>query len=232
MVLSIPSSLAFYRPVGETDSENAFCLIMDRLRKLGPNPSVDDETRVIESSALELSDTGGFNFLMSDGKRLYAFWSGYNELHYAVRAPPHTRKVSMVDEDFRVNLSEIKGKDEVATIIATRPLTDEPWVPFPNRKLLVFEKGLLKLEELEWRILALVRNSPRRVALREASVELRISVGEAAEAMRRLMVLGLVRQDSRDTVRSSHPDATFYTEPDAREAIDSMLRALPLCFKD
>mgnify|MGYP001144069461 CR=1 FL=1 len=98
---------------------------MDRLRRLGPEPSVDDEIRVIKSSALELSDTGGFNFLMSDGERLYAFLSGYNELHYVVRAPPHTRRVFMVDEDFRVNLSEVKGKDEVATIIATRPLTDE-----------------------------------------------------------------------------------------------------------
>jgi glutamine amidotransferase len=124
-VLSSLPEMTFYMPVGETDSERAFCTIMDRLRPLGPEAGVEDENRVIEGSALELSKAGGFNSLMSDGKRLYAFWSGYNELHYAIRAPPHARRVSMIDEDFKVDLGEIKGRDEVATIIATHSLTDE-----------------------------------------------------------------------------------------------------------
>lgn len=73
----------------------------------------------------------------------------------------------MMDEDFEVNLGEFKGTNEVATIVATRQLTNEPWMLFPLRKLLVFDNGLLKLKELEWKMLELVRRSPNRVNLRE-----------------------------------------------------------------
>jgi glutamine amidotransferase len=231
----LPAS-TFYKPVGETDSEKAFCLIMDRLKKLGPEADVEDEISLVEDSTLELSERagkeGGFNFLMSDGMKLYAFWSGYNELHYVVRAPPHMRKVSIVDDDFKVDLGEIKGRDEVATIIATRPLTDESWIRFPCRKLLVFENGLIRLRESEWKILDFVRHSPHRVSLRETYVEFKVSIGEAEEALKKLMVLGLIRQDRRDTVRPSHPDATFFTEHNIRGTIDSMLRVHRSVFKE
>ncbi len=137
----------FYRPVGETDSEKAFCVLMDRIRELGRGADERDIARTIEETALELSQLGDFNFLMTDGETLYAFWSGYASLHYVVRAPPHRSRVSLRDEDFEVDLSRLKEPDEVTTLVATRPLTNERWIQFPRKKLLVFKDGLPVLED-------------------------------------------------------------------------------------
>lgn len=63
----------FYTSMGETDSERAFCIIMDRLRDLGEDADLAVISEVIERTAREFSSLGDFNFLMSDGERLYAF---------------------------------------------------------------------------------------------------------------------------------------------------------------
>ena len=218
----------FYTPMGETDSERAFCIIMDRLRDLGKDADLAVISEVIERTAREFSSLGDFNFLMSDGERLYAFWSGYSQLHYVVRVPPHERRVSLIDEDFEVDLSEIKGSREVATLIATRPLTDENWIRFPVKRLLIFEDGILKLDKLSWRMLRFVRHQPRRVSIRRISEELGVEPEEVAKTIGRLRCINLLRQDRRDVVRPEHPEATYFTEPRAREAVDSMLRWLNL----
>jgi len=216
----------FYAPIGETDSERAFCIIMDRLRELGEGAGLEAVYRVIERSAQEFSSLGGFNFLMSDGERLYAFWSGHSQLHYVVRAPPHERRVSLIDEDFEVDLSEIKGPEEVATLIATKPLTNERWIRFPQRRLLIFEDGILKLDKLSWKIIKFIRQQPRRVSIRRISEELGAETEEIAKRIGKLRCLNIVRQDRRDVVEPEHPEATYFTEPRAREAIDAMLRWL------
>ena len=80
-----------------------------------------------------------FNFLMSDGEHLFAFRSGTGSLHYTIRAPPHEATVKLADEDFEVDLSNIKGEDEVAAVVATRELTiGESWASLPPNKLVVF----------------------------------------------------------------------------------------------
>jgi len=91
---------------------------------LGRNAELRKKARLIEKEARRLSGLSDkFNFLMSDNEYLFAFRSETGRLYYTVRVPPHEAMVKLVDEDFEVDLSDIKGEDEVATIIATEELT-------------------------------------------------------------------------------------------------------------
>jgi len=215
----------FYEPVGETDSERAFCLILDRLRDLGRDANLHERARVIEEEAKKLSSISRiFNFLMSDGEHLFAFRSEHGSLYYTVRIPPHNVMVKLVDDDLEVDLSSIKGENEVATIIATEKLTaGESWVSLPPNKLMIFKDGLPYLSGEQWNILKYVRSSPHRVSIRDISKGVGIDVNEVVRGVIYLSELGMLLQDNRDVVPSTHPDATFYTNPDMRKIIDSIL---------
>ena len=216
---------SFYEPIGETDSELAFCLMLDRLRDLGREAGLQERARAIEDYARRFSELSHvFNFLMSDGEHLYAFRSSSGSLYYTVRVPPHRGLVKLVDEDFEVDLSGMKGEDEIATILATRELTvREDWISLPPERLMIFRDGLPHLTREEWSILAYVRRSPHRASIKDISRGVGIDVNEAIGGVIHLKEIGILRQDSRDTVPSNHPDATFYTNPEIRRIIDSIL---------
>jgi len=133
-----------FKPIGETDSEYAFCLILDRIKKIMEEKKIRE---IIEETAKEISQYGGFNFLLSNGECLFAFWSGHNSLYYLERKPPYKDfKVRLEDEDFSVTLSEMKDPDEKTVLISTKPLTDEKWIKFKPNKLYEFKEG-----EIKWR---------------------------------------------------------------------------------
>lgn len=213
----------FYEPIGETDSEKAFCFILDRLREIGRNAGTYEKANCIEDIAREFSSYGEFNFLMSDGEHLYAFWSGYLSLYYTVRTPPHNATVRLIDEDFEVELSKIKGEDEVATVIATKKLTDELWIEFPERKLMIFKDGLPCLKKEQIMILRFIRAEPRRVSIREISDGLSIDLEESIANVLELKKMKMLKQDSRDVVPENDPEATFYTDPNLRKVVDKIL---------
>lgn len=62
---------------GETDSEMAFLYLYEQLQAADP----DDEWDIIADVAKKIGF--GFNFLLARQNVLYAYWSGYNELHAA-----------------------------------------------------------------------------------------------------------------------------------------------------
>src|SRR3990172_705307 len=75
-----------YFPLGDTDSEKAFCLLMDRLRNELTRETILDRSRklpIIQSWAKEVSAFGIFNFLFSDTQFLYAHRS--TQLFYVSR---------------------------------------------------------------------------------------------------------------------------------------------------
>jgi len=49
--------------------------------------------------------------------------------------------ITLRDEDFTINLSDVKQPDECGIIVATNRLTDENWIKFRNGQLIVISKG-------------------------------------------------------------------------------------------
>ncbi|MHA1417155.1 MAG: class II glutamine amidotransferase [Candidatus Heimdallarchaeaceae archaeon] len=140
MMLKRNFELTKYYPDGQTDSELAFCIILEELKKIGRNATNNKKISTIEDIANKLSEYGGLNFLLSDGDSLFAYHSGYNSLYYVERKPPHQSMIVAKDRDLRISILD-KPENERAVIIATVPLTKEKWTHFKPRKLYFFEKG-------------------------------------------------------------------------------------------
>lgn len=136
-----PQDLAFYQPVGKTDSERAFCLILDRLRHLFPHgkPPLAELYLALQDITKTLRGYGVFNYLLSDGEHFFTHCS--TNLCYIVRKAPFAA-AHLIDEDMTVDFSELTTPDDRVAVIATTPLTDnETWTPIQPEELLVFQDG-------------------------------------------------------------------------------------------
>jgi len=130
-----------YRPVGATDSEAAFCELLDTLSRVSPGapPGAGALTEQIAAWARRLSALGAFNFLLSDGERLFAHCSTC--LSYIERCAPFT-KARLVDADLEVDFSQVTTPDDRVAVIATLPLTaNERWTALSPGELAVFHHG-------------------------------------------------------------------------------------------
>ena len=116
-------TLGRFRPIGETDSEHAFCFLLDRVaaagdgRLLGPR----ELGAVLRAPVEALSRLGELNFLMSDGAHLVAFANA--KLHSVLR------------------ICVERECSQQVVVLATTPLTDEVWSPLASEQLHVFEAG-------------------------------------------------------------------------------------------
>ena len=134
--------MQFYRPVGNTDSEQAFCLILETLRLRFPHnkPSLEEIYPVLREITDKISEQGVFNYLLSDGEYFFAHCS--TKLCYIVRQAPFAA-AHLIDQDVTVDFNELTTPSDRVAVIATTPLTDnEVWTIIPEGKLLAFQDGL------------------------------------------------------------------------------------------
>jgi predicted glutamine amidotransferase len=130
-----------YRRVGTTDSELAFCYVLQQLRRrFGDTPPrLPELTVALQELSAEIAAHGTFNMMLSDGSALFAHCS--TNLHYIVRQHPFaTAKLS--DEDMTVDFARVTTPNDRVAIIVTEPLTDnETWTQFGTGELKVFVEG-------------------------------------------------------------------------------------------
>jgi glutamine amidotransferase len=130
-----------FKPVGTTDSELAFCWIMQELAKSHAGvPNVEELTYTLRELCPQISKHGTFNFLLSNGQALWAHAS--TKLYYVLRAHPFP-EVHLKDEDLSVNLAKFNSPEDRLAIVVTEPLTtDEDWVAMAPGQLNVFMDGV------------------------------------------------------------------------------------------
>jgi glutamine amidotransferase len=131
-----------FKPVGNTDSELAFCWLMQELNKSHANvPSVQELTHTLAELAAKIARHGTFNFLLSNGQALWAHAS--TKLCYVLREHPFSQ-VQLKDEDVSVDLSILNGPQDRLAIVVTEPLTtNEDWVAMQPGELRAFCDGAL-----------------------------------------------------------------------------------------
>jgi glutamine amidotransferase len=132
----------YYCPQGQTDSERAFCCLLDRLRD-GLTPATvmrfEEKLPIVEKWASEVSQFGVFNFLLSDSRHLYAHRS--TNLFYVLRECVSQTECLKSDE-LTIRLAQHSNGMQRVAAIATEPLTrDEGWQPVPARKVMAFLGG-------------------------------------------------------------------------------------------
>jgi glutamine amidotransferase len=132
-------------PVGETDSEHAFCWMLEQLRAAFPGGYPRDVRslwKTIAELGGELGDEGKFNFLLADGRHLYARCG--TKLCYIARKAPFGR-ATLSDAELQIDFAAFtKPRDRVA-VVATVPLTrDEVWTQGTPGSMWVFRGGHLR----------------------------------------------------------------------------------------
>ncbi len=134
--------LNYFKPDGETDSEYAFCYILDQIKERNIKNWNKDSFLWLEKLLYDINAYGNFNIIMSDGEYLFCYFdkNGYNGLSYVQRKTPFSY-VRLLDEDYEINLAEEKSPFQAGYIIASHPLTDENWLKFEPGKLKVYKGG-------------------------------------------------------------------------------------------
>lgn len=135
-----PRLHAHFRPVGETDSEHAFCWLMQELAKSHAGvPSVRELTLTLKDLVTRLDIHGTFNFLLSNGDAMWAHAS--TGLHYLERRAPFG-VARLSDEELELDFARETTYTDEVVVIATTPLTiNEDWIAFEKGQLLVFAQG-------------------------------------------------------------------------------------------
>jgi glutamine amidotransferase len=113
------------------------------LEQLADVPEAEFAERLKQLSD-EIGRLGRFNFLMSDGRTVWAY--AHDSLHVIERKPPYGGElVRLVDDGYSISLSEVKAPEEVAVLVATKPLTDEiGWRRLNRGQLLIIRDGRIK----------------------------------------------------------------------------------------
>ena len=131
---------SFYRPIGDTDSEAAFCDVLNRVREAFPEP-VDVQTLipVLVAACAEYRGKGVFNCLLSDGDWLFCYCST-KLVHITRRAPFGPARLK--DVDVIVDFQAETTPNDVVTVIATEPLTEnETWTRYAPGQWGLWRRG-------------------------------------------------------------------------------------------
>lgn len=134
-----------FQAVGSTDSERAFCWIMQELAKSHADvPSIAELTLSLRELAAKIATYGTFNFLLSNGQALWAFAT--TKLYSLQRRHPFGA-ATLADEDLSVDFAALTRPSDRVAIVATEPLTTgEDWDPFAPGELRVFEHGVQRAQ--------------------------------------------------------------------------------------
>jgi len=132
---------AHFKPIGSTDSEAAFCALLDGLRTCFGNsePSTPTLYLALRRISAELASHGTFNYLLTNGELLFAHCS--TSLYYSVRQAPFGT-VKLIDCGVQVDLAQLNQADDRYSVVATQPLTEgEAWQALQPGELKVFLHG-------------------------------------------------------------------------------------------
>ena len=137
-----------FRPVGETDSEYAFCALLERLRGLWLKdgaPAIEARFEAVERFAAELRELGPANFIYSDGDALFAHAHRRHQADGSVRAPGLWHLARHCEEGGELagaglSVAAHAGEQDVL-LVASVPLTAEKWLPMAEGSVLAARLG-------------------------------------------------------------------------------------------
>lgn len=135
-----PELTGCFQPVGTTDSERAFCAILQQLRQgYTKRPTLQEICTTVREKAREIARFGTFNFLLSNGEILIVHCS--TDLHYLIRQHPFD-KAELKDLDVTVDFKQVTTPRDRVAVIATEPLTaNEAWTRITPGQCVVFQDG-------------------------------------------------------------------------------------------
>lgn len=136
-----PELTGRFTPVGNTDSELAFCYLLEQLvKRFGyTEPSLDQVFDVLLEISPQIAEHGTFNFCLSNGQALFSY--AITKLHWLVREHPF-KPAQLIDIDVEVDFSEVTTAEDRVAVITTEPLTqNEVWTAYQPGEMILFQHG-------------------------------------------------------------------------------------------
>ncbi len=137
-----------YLPIGDTDSEHVFCVLLHRLSLLWTEtktiPEVTDRLRIVADFAAEIRKLGPANFIYTDGDAIF--------LHGHVRKTPDNvirppgmhllcRSCEIMPRPTEIPGLAITSETQRVVLAASVPLTGEAWRPLAEGEVVAVRKG-------------------------------------------------------------------------------------------
>lgn len=146
--IELPAS-GCWRPVGETDSEAAFCRLLEVIAPAWQGavpPTLKCRLELVSRFAASMRRLGPANFLYSDGE--FVFAHGHRRIQAdGTIAPPglwRLERACELDRDALVAAGisvEPPAAGQQLTLVASVPLSDEDWRPLAEGEVVVVGKG-------------------------------------------------------------------------------------------
>ena len=135
--------------VGETDSELAFLLLLERLRPLEPAATPEQRFEVFRDFCAEMRAEGTANFLFTDGEQLFvhAHKRRFEEkgAFSEPRAPAlHMRTLVPGEDHWATDGAEVVSAPGTAVLLASVPLDKEEWTGLDEGTALLIEHGRVR----------------------------------------------------------------------------------------
>jgi predicted glutamine amidotransferase len=140
-------SIGRHQPIGDTDSERAFCALLARLEPLwtgdaAPSPAARYD--IVAAFAADLRPLGPANFVYTDGEYLFAFGDRRRQQDGRFVAPGlHilTRHCGSWQGKTGIDGVSIESQEQTILLLASVPLTNEAWRPLGEGELLMARHG-------------------------------------------------------------------------------------------
>ena len=140
-----------FHPIGATNSEMAFCLLLERLAPLWTGttvPTLSDRLDIVAHFAADMREFGPANFLYADSDALFAHSDRRMQADRTI-APPGLwilQRECTIDLDELPTSSvkvEAAGEGQKIVLLASVPLSSEAWRPLAEGEVIVVKDGLI-----------------------------------------------------------------------------------------
>lgn len=160
-----------FQPVGDTDSERAFCFILEQLSlHFGAvQPSLDALSEVLAQIVPSIAEHGTLNFCLSNGQALFSYAT--TKLHWLVREYPfqHAR---LIDVDVEIDFSTVTTPEDRVAVITTEPLTEnESWQAYQPGEMIVFKDGKIE-QRIQTNVARLLREQKDPSLIRRTQADM------------------------------------------------------------
>lgn len=140
-----------FQPVGETDSEMAFCALLEKIAALPKEAegvaSLDARMAVLSDMARQLRGCGPCNFLYGDGDALFVHADQRYQDSTGVISPPALHLFECGTHDIPRLVCEaespVAANDQKVILLASVPLSEHSWQAMDRGQLLALRDGAI-----------------------------------------------------------------------------------------
>jgi len=141
--------LGRYLPIGETDSEHAFCVLLHHLSLLwiepGRIPEVADRLRIVADFADEIRELGPANFIYTDGDAIFLHGHARKTPVDDIVRPPGLhllcRSCEVTPKPLEIPGLAMRSETQHVVLAASVPLTGEVWTPLAEGEVVAVREG-------------------------------------------------------------------------------------------